>query len=777
MREVKQPAPQLKSLPERGLSAQDETAHEASAVQRMADESPQSAPLQALREMAAASPRLAVQRARRDAMLGSERMVAQRELVAGHQPAVTQRAAPAGGPNGLPDGLRAGIEEISGMAMDGVQVHYNSPKPAQLQAHAYAQGNDIHLGPGQEQHLPHEAWHVVQQRQGRVTANMQHKGITINDDASLEREADVMGAQALQRRTMTAPVMGQSAVTGTAPLQRKIKIADTPEIGGWAGLISSHPAASGWTVPVASAVKWMLRDSRTHPFPTFDQLNTDVTAIVDTGAAAATWLAQRFGITLRGAPRFTGVAGTRYMVQTPQMRGDMHDVRAAMAVDPTMRLVFCMTGGDRIPDAGEILSFYSGLEARIDLVAAEPWDVKPAPGVAIGMSDATITLLDAAERDPQAARKAIKTAITGAPNEVEEAAYRKELQDRGFKSGTPYCIINYRDSGHKPEPGRAPSHPELDTGVAGMQQLCKIALSRGFTPVVMGSPPGGDWGEPNLLNYFTWPCCKPIDSPSAVSTRNKRQAEYGLLRYMAEHLNVRAVSMRSGVTDAMVFSGMETISLDVAYIEDASWQRASLRDQIMPGVFHQGFFEPRDDPEEGQHVDAWVGGFDGDNLRIIDKLFDQFFGTAKEQIRHSTELDPRHPFRDPRLSERIITQHQQKLTDAVEAQKPHEEQPKNRKHQPKKSEVLKKLEQRVKYTGASLHFFGENYARWRKTHDTNEDRVPLLNLAEDFVHLGHALDDLVADLHDLQVRLARLKASVEELGRSLDDMQRRLDAL
>ena len=45
--------------------------------------------------------------------------------------------------------------------MDDVNVHYNSNKPAQLQAHAYAQGTDIHLGPGQEKHLPHEAWHVV----------------------------------------------------------------------------------------------------------------------------------------------------------------------------------------------------------------------------------------------------------------------------------------------------------------------------------------------------------------------------------------------------------------------------------------------------------------------------------------------------------------------------------------------------------------------------------------------------------------------------------------
>jgi hypothetical protein len=50
-----------------------------------------------------------------------------------------------------------------GQDMGGVRVHAGSAQPAQLQAHAYAQGTDIHLGPGQEQHLPHEAWHVVQQ--------------------------------------------------------------------------------------------------------------------------------------------------------------------------------------------------------------------------------------------------------------------------------------------------------------------------------------------------------------------------------------------------------------------------------------------------------------------------------------------------------------------------------------------------------------------------------------------------------------------------------------
>ncbi len=100
---------------------------------------------------------------------------------------------------GLPDNLKTGIENLSGYQMDDVKVHYNSDKPAQLQAHAYAQGTDIHLGGGQEKHLLHEAWHVVQQKQGRVKPTMQMKGkVNVNDDSGLEKEADVMGAKAIK---------------------------------------------------------------------------------------------------------------------------------------------------------------------------------------------------------------------------------------------------------------------------------------------------------------------------------------------------------------------------------------------------------------------------------------------------------------------------------------------------------------------------------------------------------------------------------------------------
>lgn len=98
--------------------------------------------------------------------------------------------------NGLPAGLRSGLESVSGISLDAVKVHYNSSKPAAVGAAAYAEGTDIHLGPGEEKHLAHEAWHVVQQAQGRVRSTTEIGGKPVNDDVGLEHEADVMGAKA-----------------------------------------------------------------------------------------------------------------------------------------------------------------------------------------------------------------------------------------------------------------------------------------------------------------------------------------------------------------------------------------------------------------------------------------------------------------------------------------------------------------------------------------------------------------------------------------------------
>lgn len=133
---------------------------------------------------------------------------------------------------GLPDNLKQGIENLSGMSMDGVKVHYNSSKPAQLNALAYAQGTDIHLAPGQEQHLPHEAWHVVQQAQGRVKPTMQMAGQQVNDDQGLEQEADLMGERAISAEVVQTGWQAGVSIEGpigSRILQQKCRACEKKE--------------------------------------------------------------------------------------------------------------------------------------------------------------------------------------------------------------------------------------------------------------------------------------------------------------------------------------------------------------------------------------------------------------------------------------------------------------------------------------------------------------------------------------------------------------------
>jgi glycerophosphoryl diester phosphodiesterase len=127
------------------------------------------------------------------------------------------------GRTGLPTALKAGVEALSGFSMDTVRVHYNSPEPARINAHAYARGNDIHLAPGRQTHLAHEAWHVVQQAQKRVTPTMRMAGRTINHDRRLEAEADRMGSKLLSAgppaREAPAPALRAPPSLDGSPVQ------------------------------------------------------------------------------------------------------------------------------------------------------------------------------------------------------------------------------------------------------------------------------------------------------------------------------------------------------------------------------------------------------------------------------------------------------------------------------------------------------------------------------------------------------------------------------
>jgi hypothetical protein len=130
-----------------------------------------------------------------------------------------QRKAATGG---LPNDLVDGFANSTGHDLSDVNVHYNSSKPSQVGALAYAQGNDIHLGAGQEQHLAHEAAHVVQQREGRVQATTEVAGMPVNDNQSLESEADSMGANAMQMKSANTHATGNlNGGNLGSPLQRK----------------------------------------------------------------------------------------------------------------------------------------------------------------------------------------------------------------------------------------------------------------------------------------------------------------------------------------------------------------------------------------------------------------------------------------------------------------------------------------------------------------------------------------------------------------------------
>ncbi|MCP4117742.1 MAG: DUF4157 domain-containing protein [Desulfobacteraceae bacterium] len=100
---------------------------------------------------------------------------------------------PRQGAEPLPDQLRNSLESVSGYDMSDVRIYFKSALPAYFQARAFAYGTHIYLAPGAEDALVHEAWHVVQQKQGRVKVTKALDGFALNNQIELEREADEAG--------------------------------------------------------------------------------------------------------------------------------------------------------------------------------------------------------------------------------------------------------------------------------------------------------------------------------------------------------------------------------------------------------------------------------------------------------------------------------------------------------------------------------------------------------------------------------------------------------
>lgn len=198
---------------------------------------------------------------------------------------------------GLPSNLRSGMQALSGLNLDGVKVHYNSAKPAGIGALAYAQGSDIHLAPRQEKHLPHEAWHVVQQLQGRVHSTLQQSGTAINDEAKLESEATAMGQKALLGQAMTEiPAQRQAKPSsGSGVVQRILSTVDEKELEAFylreIRTIGSPYSKSNWAIYQQALAEDDLDDAkqiiRTHIAQWFKELDEGATEWREPGETAA----------------------------------------------------------------------------------------------------------------------------------------------------------------------------------------------------------------------------------------------------------------------------------------------------------------------------------------------------------------------------------------------------------------------------------------------------------------------------------------------------------
>jgi len=146
----------------------------------------------------------------------------QRKAAAGRPAAPVEGAASA---TGMPAAVQAKMEAAFDFDFSAVRIHEGA-EAAAVGARAFTRGVDIHFAPGEyaphapagQELLGHELAHVVQQAGGRVAATTQAKGVALNDDDALEREADEQGARAARGEYVGAG-RGGGAVAG-AVVQR-----------------------------------------------------------------------------------------------------------------------------------------------------------------------------------------------------------------------------------------------------------------------------------------------------------------------------------------------------------------------------------------------------------------------------------------------------------------------------------------------------------------------------------------------------------------------------
>jgi catechol 2,3-dioxygenase-like lactoylglutathione lyase family enzyme len=673
-------------------------------------------------------------------------------------------------------------------------VHYNSDKPAQLNAHAYAQGTQIHIASGQEKHLPHEAWHVVQQKQGRVKPTMQLRGkVAINDDAGLEKEADVMGAKAMQMASFSA---GENRIDNGSTLKNAFVIQNTAQralIVNKKNIIAGNKDIEAPLCKLLEAndkvgislLHEMINSPDTYDFVNVAELQDAISAQVlinsnggpspnltsdllkgskdvdaidkmaprQKGAlsmASSFLIAEKYGVPFFGRVDDIVTWSKNAIIQTTQQRGDKSHVLAAMYVDPTLQLILCFDSSYSMASEGDlILESYTHVRDRVCVYHGSPNRLAGKQTIR-NLTQSTATIKNSAIRDPLGTRERVKLAMTGEMDHTSMELYEEWSRQLGFVRShrNKYVIVSHRDSGHRVPKGRTPSHPELDTGEYGFMDMMMCVERLGFIAVPMGAPTISFIGKPNMIKWWE---STPLGFRGLGKT--KGQIEYGMIRYLAEQFGVRLLAMRSGNTDAMAFAGMETIFIDMATeglnetemgraqltgdehsAHNRSWRRAAMLETILPGVFHQVFIQhPRPDKPFPQQDVEWNGSFHREDVGHLQEALGFYFGKLGAEVYHRTERDDASP---------VNAKNTQGFHDLIETRVPQSEKQKPR-YESINTFVKEIHDERHKQSGSTLS----------------------------------RLNEIALSLENIQMRLRILSADLERLRVQLEALSRDVDRL
>jgi len=118
------------------------------------------------------------------------------------------------------------MEKSFGTDFSDVKIHKDSTQAGKLNAKAFTVGKNIHFAPGQynphskegQELIGHELTHIVQQKQDKIgTGEIHGKGLVINNDSTLEKEADDAGKSAAQGNEVD---VGHSNMVASNTIQR-----------------------------------------------------------------------------------------------------------------------------------------------------------------------------------------------------------------------------------------------------------------------------------------------------------------------------------------------------------------------------------------------------------------------------------------------------------------------------------------------------------------------------------------------------------------------------